>query len=283
MSNSPSNSPSIFSSLEESCARMYEPGVKFVNENNKCGDIAKDAEFIKRKSNIERRTFTCNIPNWNTTSKIHTYWNIETNGICPVGGWCGANYNNVNADIVQNVDGDLTNKNSEITDGRYMLFKSGNDVVGKPLCPLNIFKSTLNVPQECPSLLAYNYKNDDCASIEKDDEVVKKFCFLNEDGTVMWNIDKDDDGNDRKFCNNRNKPNTVSRLYQNVNNTLTCNNGEDKIPVVAPVYKIFDSARWIECPSGYCLNDNGELNMKYIDQYVAQTDKHPFCPDSQLY
>jgi hypothetical protein len=269
-----SNNPE-FTRLEEKCASVYGPGQKFYNENEICNSIYSDSRFLKARGreNVEERTFTCNIPNWNTTTQVHTYWDKSNNMICPVGGWCNGNNNQHDGIVTE----ENPNVNNEITDKRLDVRNQQN--VATPLCPQNIFEEPSAAPSEtpsetpsCPPLFMYNYTNNDCTLINKDNEILQKFCPANTDGTVTWTPDE----NGQNFCSDTDGN---YRLYQNVNNFLTCND-DTNIPVVPPVYRLYDvnNQKNIECPSGYCLKDNGELNMNYINQHIAQTDKHPFCP-----
>jgi hypothetical protein len=266
--------------FEDRCKAMYNSDQPLSN-NNSCTALSIDSDYITDK-NIEKRTLRCNIPDVNTTSTIGIYLNLDNNNACPIGGWCPGREKEINEFKFYN-DNEITN---QIT-----LTKDDQTLVD--ICPQNIFdntpsadgtqsvggtneKNTLNVPEGCPSLFTYNYTNNSCTLVEKDDEIARKFCLANDDGTVTWTSDE----NGEMYCSNSNN---TYRLSRNVNNNLTCNNGTD-IPVVPPVYTIYEvdadgNKKTIECPSGYCLNDNGELNMNYINRYMAQTDKHPFCPD----
>jgi len=162
----------------------------------------------------------------------------------------------------------------DLIDPTYM---TGRGIPGGPSTKMRVAYKDGTIKNSCMSSLAYLYTNSDCNLINKDNEMVDKYCQgqnINKDGSIDWKLDRMGIG----YCTNQ----SGFSLSQDVENTLTCGNGTD-IQVVPPVYTLFntnDNNKPIKCPSGYCMNDKGELNMRYINEYIKdEIYKHPFCPN----
>ena len=104
------------SEMLQKCRSLYEESnQRFYTDE--CTSVMVDSEHTKNNK-VEKRTFTCNIPGVNTSSKVVMYLNVDentaentaVNTACPIGGWCGNPSNNFK--ITDKSKFDITNPES---------------------------------------------------------------------------------------------------------------------------------------------------------------------------
>lgn len=276
--------------LEGKCASLYNGNQNLISGS--CQSLAYDIEYAK-DSNVEQHIFTCSIPE-NTTTTVSMFYNNLTMDICPEGGWCNttinrkklSDYGNLNDtektittnfQITRPKDSHLNMDDDEVIDvcPKINPVELPSESSSEPPSESTFNSSTCN---EAPLLGELGYSN--CDSILEDNNMVRSFCGVNENGQVTW----DEDGLG-KFCKKQVGDDEEFLLYKGIDPTnLSCSGGEKagnhpsyKIVIrnaIVPDVTVFT----VLCPvgMGYC-NKDGSLNYDNINLIRNNSTSHPFC------